>query len=123
MQTVSAVTAACLVVRKRVFDEAGGFDEALAVAYNDVDLCLRISARGFRNVWTPFAELYHHESVSRGDDVGSGRPGFLEESRLMYERWGDVLRSDPYFNPNLSLERADFALSYPPRHTRKWWEN
>ena len=122
-QAMSAVTAACLVVRKGVFTEAGGFDEALAIAYNDVDLCLRLRARGFENIWTPFAELYHYESVSRGDDVGSGRPGFLEESRLMYERWGDVLMSDPYFNPNLSLERADFALSYPPRHTRKWWEN
>ena len=88
-----------------------------------MDLCLRLRARGFENIWTPFAELYHYESVSRGDDVSSGRPGFLEDSRVMYERWGELLKADPYFNPNLSLQRTDFALSYPPRQTRKWWEN
>ena len=122
-QAMSAVTAACLVIRKSVFVDAGGFDETLAIAYNDVDLCLRLGARGVRNVWTPFAELYHHESVSRGDDGQIERPGFQEESRLMYERWGERLQADPYFNPNLSLQRTDFALSYPPRHTRKWWES
>ena len=122
-QAMSAVTAACLVVRKAVFTAAGGFDETLAIAFNDVDLCLRLGASGLRNVWTPFAELYHYESVSRGDDTTAGRPGFLEESRLMHERWGDLLNADPYFNPNLSLERTDFALSYPPRHVRKWWQN
>ena len=122
-QAMSAVTAACLVVRKGVFTAAGGFDETLAVAFNDVDLCLRLGASGLRNVWTPFAELYHHESVSRGDDTTAGRPGFLEESRVMRQRWGDLLNADPYFNPNLSLERTDFALSYPPRHVRKWWQN
>jgi GT2 family glycosyltransferase len=122
-QAMSAVTAACLVVRKAVFTAAGGFDETLAIAYNDVDLCLRLRARGLQNIWTPFAELYHYESVSRGDDTTAGRPGFLEESRLMHQRWGELLNADPYFNPNLSLKRTDFALSYPPRHTRKWWEN
>jgi O-antigen biosynthesis protein len=122
-QAMSAVTAACLVIRKDVFTDAGGFDETLAIAFNDVDLCLRLGARGLKNVWTPFAELYHHESISRGDDTTANRPGFQEESRLMYERWGERLQSDPYFNPNLSLERTDFALSYPPRHTRRWWDN
>ena len=122
-QAMSAVTAACLVVRKALFTGAGGFDETLAIAFNDVDFCLRLGASGLRNVWTPFAELYHFESVSRGDDTTAGRPGFLDESRLMHERWGDLLNADPYFNPNLSLERTDFALSYPPRHARKWWEN
>jgi GT2 family glycosyltransferase len=122
-QVMSAVTAACLVVRTSVFTAAGGFDETLAIAFNDVDLCLRLSASGLRNVWTPFAELYHHESVSRGDDGQIDRPGFQEESRLMYERWGELLKADPYFNPNLSLQRTDFDLSYPPRHARKWWEN
>ena len=122
-QAMSAVTAACLVIRKSVFVDAGGFDETLAIAFNDVDLCLRLGARGLRNVWTPFAELYHHESVSRGDDGQIERPGFQEESRLMYERWGALLKADPYFNPNLSLERTDFALAYPPRHTRRWWDN
>jgi GT2 family glycosyltransferase len=121
-QAMSAVTAACLVVRRSVFTEAGGFDETLAIAYNDVDLCLRLRARGLENIWTPFAELYHYESVSRGDDISSGRPGFQKESRLMDERWGELLKADPYFNPNLSLQRTDFALSSPPRHARKWWE-
>ena len=122
-QAMSAVTAACLVIRKGVFTDAGGFDETLAVAFNDVDLCLRLRARGFENIWTPFAKLYHYESISRGDDVSSGRLGFLDESRLMYERWGEWLKADPYFNPNLSLQRTDFALSYPPRHARKWWQS
>jgi GT2 family glycosyltransferase len=122
-QTMSAVTAACMVIRKAVFDEAGGFDETLAVAYNDVDLCLRLGARGLRTVWTPFAELYHHESVSRGDDAGGARLGFRDEAKLMWERWGHLLTADPYFNPNLSLKRTDFALAFPPRHARQWWEN
>jgi len=122
-QAMSAVTAACMVVRKALFLEVGGFDETLAIAYNDVDLCLRIGAKGLRNVWTPFAELYHYESVSRGDDLRSGRAGFLVESGMIRERWGKLLHADPYFNPNLSLKRPDFGLAYPPRHTRKWWEN
>jgi glycosyltransferase involved in cell wall biosynthesis len=121
-QAASAVTAACMVVRKTVFDEVSGFDEALAVAYNDVDLCLRIQARGYRNVWTPFAELYHHESVSRGDDSqGPDRPRFLAESRLMHERWGGLLNADPFYNPNLPLTRADFRLTTAPRHPHPWW--
>jgi GT2 family glycosyltransferase len=123
-QAMSAVTAACMVIRRAVFDGVGGFDETLAVAYNDVDLCLRIGARGLRNVWTPFAELYHFELVSRGDDTqGTGRPRFLAESRLMHERWKELLTADPYYNPNLSLSRADFALAYPPRHARPWWQS
>ena len=69
------VTAACMAVRRTVFEEADGFDETLSVAYNDVDLCLRIGARGYRNVWTPFAELYHYESVSQGDDRTNDRAG------------------------------------------------
>lgn len=122
-QARSAVTAACLVVRKPVFDQAGGFDDTLAIAYNDVDLCLRIGDLGLRNLWTPFAELYHHESVSRGDDVATQRPGFLVESQMMYDRWGARLQADPYFNLNLSLRSPDFELAYPPRHQRRWWEN
>jgi GT2 family glycosyltransferase len=122
-QTMSAVTAACMVLRKTAFDAVGGFDESLAVAYNDVDLCLRLGAKGFRNVWTPFAELYHFESISRGDDLqGENRPRFLAESQAMRDRWQGLLTADPYYNPNLSLTRADLWLAYPPRHPRPWWQ-
>ena len=121
-QTMSAVTAACMVMRKAAFDAVGGFDETFAVAYNDVDLCVRLMARGFRNVWTPFAELYHFESLSRGDDSeGPSRARFLAESQLMRDRWQPLLDADPYYNPNLSLMRVDFGLAFPPRHTRPWW--
>jgi GT2 family glycosyltransferase len=122
-QTFSAVTAACMVVRKSVFDAVAGFDESLAVAYNDIDLCLKLQARGLRNVWTPFAELYHFEAVSRGDDTqGESRPRFLAESQAMRDRWKGLLTADPYYNPNLSLTRADFWLAYPPRRARRWWQ-
>ena len=122
-QTFSAVTAACMVVRKSEFDAIGGFDETLAVAYNDVDLCLRLRVRGLRNVWTPFAELYHFESVSRGlDTEGESRRRFLAESQAMRDRWQGLLTADPYYNPNLSLTRADFWPAYPPRRARRWWQ-
>ena len=122
-QAMAAVTAACMVVRKTAFDAVGGFDETLAVAYNDVDLCVRLMARGFRNVWTPFAELYHFESLSRGDDSeGPSRARFLAESQLMRDRWQPLLDADPYYNPNLSLMRVDFGLAFPPRHARPWWQ-
>ena len=122
-QTMSAVTAACMVLRKDTFEAVGGFDETLAVAYNDVDLCLRLGARGFRNVWTPYAELYHFESISRGDDLhGANLPRFLAESQAMRDRWQGLLDADPYYNPNLSLTRADLWFAYPPRHPRPWWQ-
>ena len=122
-QTMSAVTAACMVLRKSAFDAVGGFDETLAVAYNDVDLCLRLCAKGYRNVWTPFAELYHFESISRGDDLqGENLPRFLAESQAMRDRWQGLLTADPYYNPNLSLTRADLWLAYPPRHRQPWWQ-
>ena len=122
-QTMSAVTAACMVLRKDTFEAVGGFDETLAVAYNDVDLCLRLGARGFRSVWTPYAELYHFESVSRGDDLhGANLPRFVAESQAMRDRWQGLLDADPYYNPNLSLTRADLWFAYPPRHPRPWWQ-
>ena len=122
-QTMSAVTAACMVLRKDTFEAVGGFDETLAVAYNDVDLCLRLGARGFRSVWTPYAELYHFESISRGDDLhGANLPRFRAESQAMRDRWQGLLDADPYYNPNLSLTRADLWFAYPPRHPRPWWQ-
>lgn len=101
----SAVTAACMMFRRTVFDEIGGFDEKnLEVAYNDVDLCLRVRERGYLIVFTPCAELYHHEFASRG--LYSAKPS---ELRYMRERWGELLDNDPYYNPNFSLV-GDFNL-------------
>ena len=109
-QELSAVTAACLLVRKSVYDEVGGLDERLRVAFNDVDLCLRIREKGYRNVWTPFAELYHHESASRGlEDNPVKQARFMSEVAFMQERWSQALRHDPAYNPNLSLTQP-FAL-------------
>ena len=99
-----AVTAACLMLRSSVFEEIGGFDEALSVAFNDVDLCLRIRDRGYRIVYTPHAELYHYESASRGFQR---RP---EENLLMRDRWSEELDQDPYYNPNFSQGAGDYNL-------------
>jgi GT2 family glycosyltransferase len=111
-QEVSAVTGACLAVRTEAFAEVGGFDaEHLAVAFNDVDLCLRLRAAGYRNVWTPHARLVHHESKSRGpEDTPEKRARFEAETRVMQARWEPQLRADPYYNPNLSRTSAHFRL-------------
>ena len=103
---VSAVTAACLVVRKTIYDEVGGLDEErFAVAYNDVDFCLKVAAAGYRNLWTPFAELVHHESVSRGRDLSpKTAERFIRETANLKLRWGHRLLDDPYYSPNLTLD-------------------
>lgn len=121
-RSASAVTAACLAVRKRLFEEVGGLDEEnLPVAFNDVDFCLRIRERGYRNLWTPFAVLYHHESVSRGSDLhGEAAQRLLRERAYMRRRWGEALDNDPYWNPNLSLADAVRNLASPPRRERPW---
>ncbi|CAG9255560.1 Glycosyl transferase family 2 [Paraburkholderia unamae] len=113
----SAVTAACLVVRKAVYQEVGGLNEKdLAVAYNDVDFCLRLGEAGYRNVWSPYAELYHHESATRGHDDDPIRRERLErEAGYMMQRWGARLGDDPCYSPNLTLKRDDFDLAWPPR--------
>jgi len=105
------------VIRKAVYFEAGGFDETgLAVAFNDVDFCLKVGALGYRNVYAPFAELIHHESASRGrEDTPEKVQRFRTEIATIKERWGDQLLRDPAYNPNLSLDSEDFALAYPPR--------
>lgn len=112
VQNVSAVTGACLLVRKAVFDQVGGLDqENLAVAFNDVDFCLKVREAGYRNVWTPFAEAYHHESVSRGaDDTPEKRKRHNREADYMRQRWGAQLDNDPAYNPNLTLIHEDFSL-------------
>jgi len=115
-QTLSAVTAACLVVRKERFDAVGGFDVSLGVAFNDVDLCLRLDAQGWRNVWTPFAELYHHESASRGlEDSPEKKARFRSEIEFMERRWGERLRADPYYSPSFTLDEEPCQLAFPPR--------
>lgn len=110
---VSAVTGACLLLRKEVFDAVGGLDaEQLTVAFNDVDLCLKVREKGYRNLLTPDALLYHHESVSRGADISpEKRARFESEVKTMKERWGTQLATDPYYNPNLSLVREDYSLN------------
>ncbi|MFD0937500.1 glycosyltransferase family 2 protein, partial [Methylobacterium trifolii] len=111
-QEVSAVTGACLAMRASVFSEVGGFDaERLKVAFNDVDLCLRVRAAGYRIVWTPFSRLIHHESKSRGpEDTPDKRLRFQGETAVMQERWGAELRADPYYNINLSRNSAHYRL-------------
>jgi GT2 family glycosyltransferase len=119
-QELSAVTAACLLVRREAWRAVGGMDaDKLAVAYNDVDFCLRLSDAGYRIVFTPFALLLHHESVSRGDDrTPEQRRRFEQEVATMHQRWGESLQQDPYFNPNLSLTSSDYVLAWPPRLDR-----
>lgn len=120
-QDLSAVTAACLMVRKEVFTEAGGLDEELRVAFNDIDFCLRVREKGYLVVFTPYAALYHHESVTRGyEDTAEKKARFMKECDFMCERWGSLLSEDPYYNPNLTLHISDFALSWPPRARMPW---
>ena len=111
-QNVSAVTGACLMVAREAFDEVNGFDPAFAVSLNDVDFCLRLREKGYLNVFTPFSTLYHHESKSRGLDTdGEKAARYERESALFRERWKELLEAgDPYYNPNFSLDHADFRL-------------
>ncbi len=111
-QNVMAVTGACLMMKKALFEELGGLDEEFAVSLNDVDLCVRAWKAGYVNVFTPFAELYHYESVSRGsDDHGEKAARYERESEAFRAKWKELLvKGDPYYNPNFSLDRSDFAL-------------
>jgi len=113
IQNLSAVTAACLIVRKEVYQEVGGLNETdLAVAFNDVDFCLKVRQAGYRNLWTPYAELYHHESVSRGaEDTPEKVERFRKEVQFMKSKWGRTLMEDPYYNPNLTKDREDFSIA------------
>ena len=112
IQNVSAVTGACLMVRKEIFLKVGGFDHVnLKVAFNDVDFCLKVRDLGCRNLWTPYAELYHHESKSRGyEDTPEKQERFRREIEFMKQKRGDILMRDPYYNPNLTLDRGDFSI-------------
>lgn len=111
-QNVSAVTGACLLVKKSLYEEVGGLEEAFEISLNDVDFCLKLRELGKLNVFTPFAELFHHESVSRGlDDAGEKAERYNRESAMFREKWKKQLAAgDPYYNKNFSLDRSDFSL-------------
>lgn len=111
-QNVSAVTAACVMIPRRVWEAVNGLDTSFAVAFNDVDLCMRIRQMGYLIVWTPYAELYHYESKSRGsENTPEKKKRFESEVQRFRERWEKQLKEgDPYYNPNLTLERADFSI-------------
>ena len=111
-QDVSAVTGACLMVKKHIYEEMGGLGTDFAISLNDVDFCLRLRQMGYLNVFTPFAELYHFESVSRGlDNQGEKAERYNKESEYFRKKWAAVLeKGDPYYNPNFSLDRSDYSL-------------
>ena len=118
-QNVSAVTGACLMVSKKDFLRVGGFDESFKVALNDVDFCLKLRREGLLNVFTPFAELFHYESVSRGSDVEEAEKKKAErynkEAEQFKDKWKDVLEmGDPYYNPNFSLDHSNYTLKASP---------
>jgi GT2 family glycosyltransferase len=121
-QELSAVTAACLVTWKHAYERLGGLNEKrLTVAFNDIDYCLRLQEAGYRVIFTPHAELYHHESASRGnDDPLPRRLRARGETKFMRRRWGERMRHDPYYNPNLSYRRPDFALGETARVRKPW---
>jgi O-antigen biosynthesis protein len=111
-QNVAAVTGACLLMPKKVFDAIQGFDEGFVLAFNDVDICLQVLTQGYRIVWTPEAELYHLESKTRGpEDTLEKEKRFKREIDLFHLKWGEFLKSgDPYYSPHFRLDRPDFAL-------------
>lgn len=113
VQNMSAVTAACLMLRKSVFDQVGGLDETnLTVAFNDVDLCLKVQQAGYRNLWTPYAELYHYESKSRGkEDTAEKKQREQHEIAYMRQKWPDIINYDPCYSPNLTRIREDFSIN------------
>lgn len=117
---VSAVTGACLLVRRELFVSVGGFDETLPSDFNDVDFCLRLADAGFRTLWTPHANLVHHEGASRGTwDDPAHRRRFTRAHAQFVRRWGARLDGDPHFNPNLSVSRENPPLAWPPRAHRR----
>ena len=121
-QELSCVTGACLLTRKSIYDEVGGLDEInMSITYNDLDYCLKVHDAKYRIIWTPYAELYHLESASRGSDLA---PENLERWQREYDhakkKWAAKVRSDPYYNPNLTNAEEDFSLAFPPRALKPW---
>jgi GT2 family glycosyltransferase/2-polyprenyl-3-methyl-5-hydroxy-6-metoxy-1,4-benzoquinol methylase/uncharacterized protein YukE len=117
IQGLSAVTGACLLIKKKIYEEVGGLNETdLQIALNDVDFCLKVRSAGYRNIWTPYAELYHYESATRGyEDTAEKKSRFGKEIEYLRNVWGDTLLVDPAYSPNLTLEYDDFSLAWPPR--------
>jgi glycosyltransferase involved in cell wall biosynthesis len=115
IQSFSAVTAACLVVRKSTYESVGGLNEVdLKIAFNDIDFCIRLRKAGFKNIWTPYAELYHHESATRGyEDSPEKRERFAKE--VAYMERNNLSKPDPAYSLNLTLDNDDFSLAWPPR--------
>ncbi|MDO4321357.1 MAG: glycosyltransferase family 2 protein [Lachnospiraceae bacterium] len=111
-RSYSAVTAACMLVRRSLFEKLGGFDERLGVAYNDIDLCLRIGASGEKVIYTPYAQLFHYESRTRGLELTQEKAKRVKrETEVFQKRWSALLeKGDPCYNPNLTLEKPDFSL-------------
>ena len=109
-------------MRRDVYQEIGGLDEEhLPVAFNDVDLCIRLRQSGYKIIWTPFAELYHLESASRGSDTSEEKAArFHREAEYMRARWGSVLDNDPFYNPNFSRADPHFSLAFPPLREKPW---
>lgn len=112
VQEISAVTAACMMVKTSVFKAVGGFDEELKVAFNDIDLCMKVRKYGMKIVFTPYAELYHYESKSRGmEDTPEKQLRFSREVNCFRRKWErELLKGDPYYNPNLTLNNTDCSL-------------
>lgn len=121
VHNVSAVTGAVLLVRKATFEAVGMLDaQGLSVAFNDVDLCIKVRNAGYRNLWTPYAELYHHESKSRGaDESPEKQVRFASERDLMLQRWGASLFQDPHYNRNLSLTQEDYSIGHRAHDTQR----
>ena len=112
-QDVTAVTGACLMVKKSIYEEVDGLDESFTISLNDVDLCLKIREKGYLNIFTPFAELYHYESKTRGMEEGDKLRRYERECAHFRDKWKEQLDAgDPYYNPNFSLDYSDFTLRF-----------
>lgn len=124
-QSFSAVTAACMLLHRSHFLAVGGLNEEhLPIAFNDVDLCLKLREKGLRNVWTPYAEMFHHESASRGhDDTPEKQEQAKKEVRYIQNRWKNMIRHDPAYSPNLTIEYKDFSIAWPPRTVELYSEH
>jgi glycosyltransferase involved in cell wall biosynthesis len=116
LQNFSAVSAACLVVRKAIYEEVGGLNEKdVSNGFAGVDFCLRVRAAGYRNLWTPYAELYLHELIIYGNEDPEQPTRFAKDAHYMQQRWGELLLKDPAYSPNLTLSIEDFSYAWPPR--------